>query len=133
MSAENAAVVSLAREGQVLVVTIQNPPVNALSQAVRQGLADAVAQARSDAQVKAILLVGSGKAFIAGAGGAGARDRGRAVSGGGFRRTERCSGAGPDDRRWSRCQDHAGDPRCAGRGGDQGDVHADRRKRRGSP
>ncbi|MEF9966494.1 MAG: 3-hydroxyacyl-CoA dehydrogenase NAD-binding domain-containing protein [Comamonas sp.] len=67
MSAENAAVVSLAREGQVLVVTIQNPPVNALSQAVRQGLADAVAQARSDAQVKAILLVGSGKAFIAGA------------------------------------------------------------------
>ncbi|MCS4292145.1 3-hydroxyacyl-CoA dehydrogenase [Comamonas sp. BIGb0152] len=67
MSAENAAVVSLAREGHVLVVTIQNPPVNALSQAVRQGLADAVAQARSDAQVKAILLVGSGKAFIAGA------------------------------------------------------------------
>ncbi len=67
MSAENAAVVDIAREGQVLVVTIQNPPVNALSQAVRQGLADAVAQARSDAQVQAILLVGSGKAFIAGA------------------------------------------------------------------
>jgi 3-hydroxyacyl-CoA dehydrogenase len=67
MSAENAAVVNIAREGQVLVVTIQNPPVNALSQAVRQGLADAVAQARSDAQVETILLVGSGKAFIAGA------------------------------------------------------------------
>lgn len=67
MSAENAAVVNIAREGQVLVVTIQNPPVNALSQAVRQGLADAVAQARSDAQVQAILMVGSGKAFIAGA------------------------------------------------------------------
>jgi len=67
MSAENAAVVNIACEGQVLVVTIQNPPVNALSQAVRQGLADAVAQARSDAQVQAILLVGSGKAFIAGA------------------------------------------------------------------
>lgn len=67
MSAENAAVVNIAREGHVLVVTIQNPPVNALSQAVRQGLADAVAQARSDAQVQAILLVGSGKAFIAGA------------------------------------------------------------------
>ena len=67
MSAENAAVVNIAREGQVLVVTIQNPPVNAFSQAVRQGLADAVAQARSDAQVQAILLVGSGKAFIAGA------------------------------------------------------------------
>ncbi|MEN5179493.1 3-hydroxyacyl-CoA dehydrogenase NAD-binding domain-containing protein [Comamonas testosteroni] len=66
MSAENA-VVTTAREGRVLVVTINNPPVNALSQAVRQGLADAVAQAQGDDDVKAVLLVGSGKAFIAGA------------------------------------------------------------------
>lgn len=66
MSAENA-VVTTAREGRVLVVTINNPPVNALSQAVRQGLADAVAQAQGDDAVKAVLLVGSGKAFIAGA------------------------------------------------------------------
>ena len=67
MSAENAAVVTTAIEGRVLVVSINNPPVNALSQAVRQGLADAVAQAQADAQVQAVLLVGSGKAFIAGA------------------------------------------------------------------
>ncbi len=67
MSADNAAVVSTAREGRVLVVTINNPPVNALSQAVRQGLADAVAEAKADASVQAVLLVGSGKAFIAGA------------------------------------------------------------------
>ena len=67
MSAENAAVVTTALEGRVLVVSINNPPVNALSQAVRQGLADAVAQAQADAQVQAVLLVGSGKAFIAGA------------------------------------------------------------------
>ena len=67
MSAENAAVVTTAREGRVLVVTINNPPVNALSQAVRQGLADAVEQAKADADVQAVLLVGSGKAFIAGA------------------------------------------------------------------
>jgi len=66
MSAENA-VVTTAREGRVLVVTINNPPVNALSQAVRQGLADAVAQAQGDGEIKAVLLVGSGKAFIAGA------------------------------------------------------------------
>ncbi|MEG1281375.1 MAG: 3-hydroxyacyl-CoA dehydrogenase NAD-binding domain-containing protein [Comamonas sp.] len=66
MSAENA-VVTTAREGRVLVVTINNPPVNALSQAVRQGLADAVAQAQGDDEIKAVLLVGSGKAFIAGA------------------------------------------------------------------
>ncbi len=66
MSAENA-VVTTAREGRVLVVTINNPPVNALSQAVRQGLAHAVAEANADSQVQAVLLVGSGKAFIAGA------------------------------------------------------------------
>ena len=66
MSAENA-VVTTTREGRVLVVTINNPPVNALSQAVRQGLADAVAQAQGDDDIKAVLLVGSGKAFIAGA------------------------------------------------------------------
>ena len=67
MSADNAAVVTTARQGRVLVVTINNPPVNALSQAVRQGLATAVAEALADAAVQAVLLVGSGKAFIAGA------------------------------------------------------------------
>ena len=67
MSADNAAVVTTARQGRVLVVTINNPPVNALSQAVRQGLATAVAEAKADAAVQAVLLVGSGKAFIAGA------------------------------------------------------------------
>ena len=61
MSAENA-VVTTAREGRVLVVTINNPPVNALSQAVRQGLAHAVAEANADSQVQAVLLVGSGVA-----------------------------------------------------------------------
>ncbi len=67
MSADNAAVVTTVRQGRVLVVTINNPPVNALSQAVRQGLATAVAEAKADAAVQAVLLVGSGKAFIAGA------------------------------------------------------------------
>lgn len=62
-----ALAVNTARSGAVLVVTIDNPPVNALGQAVRQGLAAAMQQAETDDAVKAVLLVGNGKAFIAGA------------------------------------------------------------------
>jgi 3-hydroxyacyl-CoA dehydrogenase len=62
-----ASVVQTRREGDVLVVSINNPPVNALGQAVRAGLLAAVEQAESDAAVKAVLIVGEGKAFIAGA------------------------------------------------------------------
>ncbi len=62
-----ASVVRTARQGRVLVVTIDNPPVNALGVAVRQGLQAAVEQAEADAAVQAVLIVGAGKAFIAGA------------------------------------------------------------------
>jgi 3-hydroxyacyl-CoA dehydrogenase len=53
--------------GDVLVVTINNPPVNALGVAVRQGLLAPWQQAQADSAVAAVLLVGAGKAFIAGA------------------------------------------------------------------
>lgn len=59
--------VSYTRTGDVAVLRIDNPPVNALSQAVRQGLSDAMDRAEADAGVKAALIVGSGRAFIAGA------------------------------------------------------------------
>ncbi|WP_315128711.1 3-hydroxyacyl-CoA dehydrogenase NAD-binding domain-containing protein [Comamonas antarctica] len=62
-----ASAVTTALHGAILVVTIDNPPVNALGQAVRQGLAAAMQQAEADAAVSAVLLVGQGKAFIAGA------------------------------------------------------------------
>lgn len=61
------AVVHGQREGDVLVVTIDNPPVNALSQAVRAGLLSAIEQAERDDAVRAVLLLGQGRAFIAGA------------------------------------------------------------------
>ncbi|HEX7749203.1 MAG TPA: 3-hydroxyacyl-CoA dehydrogenase NAD-binding domain-containing protein [Bordetella sp.] len=64
---ETDSVVATRREGDVLVVTIDNPPVNALGVAVRRGLKDAIGQAGADAAVKAVLIVGVGKAFIAGA------------------------------------------------------------------
>lgn len=68
MSSENtASVVQTRLDGEVLVVSINNPPVNALGQAVRAGLLAAVEQAAADAAVKAMLIVGEGKAFIAGA------------------------------------------------------------------
>ena len=66
-AAPHALAVNTALHGAILVVTIDNPPVNALGQAVRQGLAAAIQQAEANDAVKAVLLVGAGKAFIAGA------------------------------------------------------------------
>src|SRR5210317_196856 len=48
------------------VITVDNPPVNALSHAVRQGLQDAIQAAQQDAS-KAVLIVCAGRTFIAGA------------------------------------------------------------------
>jgi len=53
--------------GAVLLVTIDNPPVNALSAAVRRGLLEAIKAAEADAAVRAVLFVGAGTQFIAGA------------------------------------------------------------------
>jgi 3-hydroxyacyl-CoA dehydrogenase len=59
--------VDLDRRGRVAVLTVNNPPVNALSQHVRQGLRDGVKQAIADPAVGAIVIVCSGRTFIAGA------------------------------------------------------------------
>ena len=60
-------VVTTHKDGDVLVVVSDNPPVNALGAAVRQGLVEAIATAASDAEVKAVVIVGHGKTFFAGA------------------------------------------------------------------
>jgi 3-hydroxyacyl-CoA dehydrogenase len=54
-------------DGEVALLTVNYPPVNALSLATRQGLADALDQAESDASVKAVVVLGGGSTFIAGA------------------------------------------------------------------
>ncbi|MFV3075598.1 3-hydroxyacyl-CoA dehydrogenase NAD-binding domain-containing protein [Niveispirillum fermenti] len=61
------APVSTRLDGNILVVTADNPPVNALSAAVRGGLADAIAQARADAGIKAVVIRAAGRTFFAGA------------------------------------------------------------------
>lgn len=58
--------VTLHRHGDVAVVEIDNPPVNATSQAVRQGLKDAIVQAGADAAIGAVVIAGAGRTFTAG-------------------------------------------------------------------
>ncbi len=60
-------VVSLRRHGEIAVIMIDNPPVNALGQAVRRGLWDSVEAGEADGDIQAIVLLGAGRAFIAGA------------------------------------------------------------------
>jgi 3-hydroxyacyl-CoA dehydrogenase len=59
--------VSYELRGKVLLVTLDNPPVNALGVDVRRGLAAAIEHAESNEAVDAVLIVGAGRNFIAGA------------------------------------------------------------------
>ncbi|NRB03261.1 MAG: enoyl-CoA hydratase/isomerase family protein [Rhodobacteraceae bacterium] len=59
--------VAYERHGDVAVLKVNNPPVNALSQSVRQGLLNGIERAESDDGVRAVLIVGEGSAFFAGA------------------------------------------------------------------
>ncbi len=59
--------VQLSRDGDVAIITINNPPVNALSPGVAQGIAQAIEQAGHDEETKAVVLIGGGHTFIAGA------------------------------------------------------------------
>ncbi|HYF42507.1 MAG TPA: 3-hydroxyacyl-CoA dehydrogenase NAD-binding domain-containing protein [Ramlibacter sp.] len=53
--------------GDVAVITMNNPPVNGLGLATRQGLTAGLEKANADAAVKAIVITGAGKAFSGGA------------------------------------------------------------------
>ncbi|MDO9369533.1 MAG: 3-hydroxyacyl-CoA dehydrogenase NAD-binding domain-containing protein [Sphingopyxis sp.] len=67
MSEDTPVSVTLEKVGNVAVVIVNNPPVNALSWHVRQGLADHFAAALADDGVEAIVLRCDGSTFIAGA------------------------------------------------------------------
>ena len=59
--------VSLTRDGEIAIITVNNPPVNALSPGVPEGIGAAIAQAAQDDSVKGIILIGGRRTFIAGA------------------------------------------------------------------
>ena len=66
MTAINS-VADLTLEGEVAVLTIGSPPVNALSAKVREGIRDGIMRAAADPAAKAIVLICAGRTFIAGA------------------------------------------------------------------
>jgi 3-hydroxyacyl-CoA dehydrogenase len=59
--------VLVTRDGDVGILTVNNPPVNALSPGVPEGIIAGVKALQNDAAVRAIVLIGSGRTFIAGA------------------------------------------------------------------
>src|SRR5258708_5946267 len=66
MAAVNS-VIDVSADGEVAVITLNSPPVNALSQAVREGLDQALRAAFADAKTKAVVIVCDGRTFVAGA------------------------------------------------------------------
>src|SRR5918995_6932203 len=59
--------ISTQRHGDVLIISSNNPPVNALGHAVRQGLVAAIEEAEADDSVKAVVIACEGQTFFAGA------------------------------------------------------------------
>src|ERR1700728_3668680 len=59
--------IQLTKGNGVAVITINNPPVNALSPGVPEGISEALDQIAQDASVKAAVLIGAGRTFVAGA------------------------------------------------------------------
>src|SRR5215212_6291850 len=59
--------ISTHKHGDVLIILSNNPPVNALSTAVRQGLVEAIAQGEADDSVTALVIACEGQTFFAGA------------------------------------------------------------------
>jgi 3-hydroxyacyl-CoA dehydrogenase len=59
--------VTLSKRDAIAVITIDNPPVNALSPGVPEGILTAIETAERDSSVRAIVVIGGGRTFVAGA------------------------------------------------------------------
>ena len=59
--------VEYAKHGEIAVITINNPPVNALSPGVPEGIAEGIDRASSDHGIKAAVVIGAGRTFVSGA------------------------------------------------------------------
>jgi len=61
------ASVDLRRDGEIAIITADNPPVNALKHEVRAGLTEALRRTREDAAIKGVVIACAGRTFFAGA------------------------------------------------------------------
>jgi 3-hydroxyacyl-CoA dehydrogenase len=59
--------IQLTKDNGIAVITVNNPPVNALSPGVPEGIAEAIEQIDKDSSIKAAVLIGGGRTFVAGA------------------------------------------------------------------
>jgi 3-hydroxyacyl-CoA dehydrogenase len=59
--------VQLTKDKDIAIITVNNPPVNALSPGVPEGISEALDQIVQDASIKAVVLIGGGRTFVAGA------------------------------------------------------------------
>jgi 3-hydroxyacyl-CoA dehydrogenase len=62
-----STLVQLSKDNDIAIITIDNPPVNALSPGVPEGIANAIAEVDNDPSLKAAILIGGGRTFVAGA------------------------------------------------------------------
>ena len=60
-------VTTLEKDSNISIITLDSPPVNALSAPVREGLHKGVTEARNDKETEAIVIICKGRTFIAGA------------------------------------------------------------------
>jgi len=59
--------VQFAKDNGIAVITINNPPVNALSPGVPEGISEAIERISNDPEIMAAVLIGGGRTFVAGA------------------------------------------------------------------
>jgi 3-hydroxyacyl-CoA dehydrogenase len=62
-----STLVKVSKENDIAVITIDNPPVNALSPGVPEGISAAIEEMNRDAAVQAAVVIGAGRTFVAGA------------------------------------------------------------------
>ena len=106
-----ASPVSLERQGDIGVITVNYPPVNALGPGVAEGIKDCLARGNTDPAIKAMVLIGAGRSFIAGADIRGfGTNRPRLPLGAARLRRARCQREAGDRRHpWLRTRRRAGD------------------------
>ena len=60
-------VTTIEKDENISIITLNSPPVNALSATVREGLYKGITKARNDKETEAIIIICEGRTFIAGA------------------------------------------------------------------